>query len=182
MNESPIKIVVTGPESTGKTELAMYLSRIFGAEYIPEYARTYVENLHHSYTYQDIEHIARVQEKQFFEACKSGNKIIFFDTYLIITKVWFQEVFDKVPLWIDRKLKESEISLFLLCDFDLEWVEDPVRENPGQRRRYLFERYRNEIEMLGIPWELVTRIGPIRSENAKTVILQHFPQLENQLK
>ena len=135
MAESAIKIVVTGPESTGKTALAMYLSRVFGVEYIPEYARTYVENLHHPYTYEDVEHIARVQDKQFMEASKHGNKIVFFDTYLIITKVWFQEVFNRVPAWIDPKLRDSEISLFLLCDFDLEWIEDPIRENPGPRRK-----------------------------------------------
>jgi NadR type nicotinamide-nucleotide adenylyltransferase len=172
------KIVVTGPESTGKTELATFLAGAFGGTCIPEYARAYVEKLDRRYTYSDVEHIAAVQAWQFSEAVRGKTGIVFLDTYLVITKVWFQEVFGKMPDWIDRKIRESGIDLFLLCYHDLEWIADPVRENPGARREYLFNRYREEIEALGRPFELVRGSGEERFENARRAVLKHFPHLE----
>ena len=76
MKERPIKIVVTGPESCGKTEIARYLAGVFNAEYIPEYARRYIGELDRPYTYRDVEHIARVQEDQLKEAVHGYKNII----------------------------------------------------------------------------------------------------------
>jgi nicotinamide riboside kinase len=179
MKQPPFKIVVTGPESTGKTELAMFLAGTFGGTCIPEYARSYVERLDRRYTWSDVEHIAAVQERQFRETENIGGGCIFLDTYLVITKVWFMEVFGTRPGWIDEKLRESEIDLFLLCYHDLEWIADPVRENPGARREYLFNRYREEIEVLGKPYELIRGFGNERFENARRAVLKHFPQIVN---
>lgn len=176
--DHPVKIVVTGPESTGKTEIARHLAGMFQAEYIPEYARSYIEGLDRPYTYSDVEHIARVQEDQLKVAVHGGNRIIILDTYLAITKIWFREVYGKIPVRIERDLRESGIDLFLLCYYDIEWVEDPVRENPGSRRKYLYECYREEIELLGAPCEVVKGIGPGRFRNAKEAVLKHFPNLK----
>ena len=181
MDNPLIKIVVTGPESTGKTELSMHLSSLLGEKYIPEYARSYVEQLDRRYTYEDLEHIASVQLKQLKDAERDTNQVIILDTFLIITKVWFQEVFGRVPDWINPGLKDSGIDLFLLCNHDLKWVEDLVRENPGLRRKYLFERYMNEIEELGVPCEIISGTGTERIENAHKAILRHFPYLHNRL-
>ena len=83
------RIVLIGAESTGKTELADCLSTHFKTNFVPEYARSYIEELNSSYTYQDVEHIARKQIELEDEYCKKANKVLFYDTYLIITKVWF---------------------------------------------------------------------------------------------
>ncbi|HEC42516.1 MAG TPA: ATPase [Bacteroides sp.] len=182
MDNPLIKIVVTGPESTGKTEISMHLSSLLGEKYIPEYARSYVEQLDRRYTYEDVEHIASVQLKQLKDAERDTNQVIILDTFLIITKVWFQEVFKRVPDWITPVLKDSGIDLFLLCNIDLKWVEDPVRENPGSRRAYLFERYMNELEELGVPWEIVRGRGTERNVNAQKAILRHFHYLHNRIK
>ena len=178
MEKTPVKIVVTGPESTGKTELAKHLAGICKAEYIPEYARTFVERLGRRYTYGDVEHIAREQERQLEEAISRGESIIIMDTYLVITKVWFREVFGRVPDWIDLSLQRTAVDLFLLCYYDLEWISDPVRENPGPRRKILFEQYRKEILLLGIPCEPVRGTGPERFTNAENAIKQHFPYIQ----
>lgn len=180
MEKGPYKIVITGPESTGKTELSMYLAGTFRGEYIPEYARSYIEGLDRPYTYSDVEHIANVQEQKFREMAKKVSRTIFMDTYLVITKVWFMEVYGRMPGWLDIRMKESGINLFLLCYYDVEWVEDPVRENPGSRREYLFERYRQEIEALGIPYEVIRGTGPSRFDNARRAVLRYFPDFENQ--
>ena len=57
------RILITGPESTGKTELAYYLSRHTGGRVVPEYARKYVQNLQRPYTYEDVLTIAERQSK-----------------------------------------------------------------------------------------------------------------------
>ena len=61
------KVVICGPESTGKTTLARYLANYYNTKWIPEYAREYIGNLDRAYTYQDVEIIAKKQVKQFQE-------------------------------------------------------------------------------------------------------------------
>ncbi|MFC2116698.1 AAA family ATPase [Bacteroidota bacterium] len=180
MKVDPIKIVITGPESTGKTGIASHLAGIFQAKNIPEYARSYIEGLKRPYTYEDVEHIARMQDDEFNRASQGGEKIVLADTYLIITKIWFREVFGRTPDWIDHTLRESGIDLFLLCYYDLEWIKDPVRENPGLRRIYLYERYREEIEQLDAPFEVIRGIGPERFRNAREALIKHFPNLKTE--
>jgi nicotinamide riboside kinase len=178
MKKYPLKIVVCGPESTGKTELAEHLSDMLGADLIPEYARSYVEKLDRPYTYKDVEHIARVQEKELMKAVPKNSRIIILDTYLVITRIWFLEVFGRAPGWIEKSLRNSAIDLYLLCYPDIEWVKDPVRENPDPKRKYLFDRYREEIERLDLPWEEVRGHGEQRFENARKGLLRHYPGLE----
>ncbi len=178
MASDPFKIVVTGPESTGKTELAESLAAVLHADLIPEYARSYVENLNRPYTYRDVEHIARMQEQELDRAIRGGKPIIVLDTYLVITKIWFREVYRRIPDWIDPKLKATKIDLFLLCYYDLEWVSDPVRENPGERRQYLFELYRKEIERLGTAFATVKGQGKERFDQARRSVLKHYSDIE----
>lgn len=178
MDKSTVKIVVSGPESCGKTELCHSLDRYLGTEHIPEYARAYVEGLNRPYTFEDVEHIARTQQDMLSEYCSRGHETIVMDTYLVITKVWFTEVYGSIPHWIDHALKTSEINLFLLCYYDLPWIKDPVRENPGRKRKYLFEKYLHEIRELGFPCEVVKGTGTIRVQNAIEAVIRHFPQLK----
>ena len=173
----PYKIVISGPESTGKTELASFLAGTCAGLFIPEYARSYVERLDRRYNYDDVEHIALAQKSQLREAVQQGHRCIFLDTYLVITKVWFMEVFGRKPGWIDEELHLAGIDLFLLCYPDLEWIEDGVRENPGARREYLFERYREEIAMLGRPCEIISGRGDERSGNALRALHSHFTDI-----
>ena len=90
-----IRIILTGPESTGKTELASALADKYKTLYIPEYARDYIENLERPYVLADIEQIAKHQVRQMEEYTSRKLNIFFIDTYLIITKVWFKWVYNK---------------------------------------------------------------------------------------
>lgn len=179
LNNQVVKIAVTGPESTGKTELCRSLGSHYGVDYIPEYARGYVEGLKRDYTYEDVEHIAHAQKDELSKFLKQDNEIIIMDTYLVITKIWFKEVFKRVPEWIDKELSESKIDLFLVCYYDIPWEEDPVRENPGPMRKYLFEKYIQEIEAIGLPFEIVKGMGSYRVQNAIEAVNRHFPKLKN---
>lgn len=160
------RIVLIGAESTGKTELSAYLSQQFNTVWVPEYAREYIENLTRHYNYNDVEHIATKQielEKTF---SRIANKVLFYDTYLIITKIWFKLVFNKMPNWIDKKIKESQIDLFLLCNNDIPWISDPVRENGGEMRDKLFDMYEEELKQYGFNYRIIKGIGDERFKNA----------------
>ncbi|HET7733997.1 MAG TPA: ATP-binding protein [Paludibacter sp.] len=162
------KIAIIGPESTGKTALAKNLADHFKAPWIPEYAREYVEKLTNHYTYDDICNIAQKQIEQelaFDEPNITGENYIFFDTDLIITKVWFSYCFRKIPDFLTERMKNSFFDLYLLCAPDLTWEPDPVREH-GNDREYFFDWYKNEIEQTGKPYVIVTGTGNQRIQNA----------------
>jgi NadR type nicotinamide-nucleotide adenylyltransferase len=167
------RIVVTGPESTGKTELSNNLAKRLNCVFIPEYAREYVENLGKKYTYSDVENIARYQIKQekLFE--EKVSNILIFDTWLIVTKVWFDLVFGKCPDWVVSHIKLSKIDFFLVCNTDLPWIFDPVRENGGEKREQLLELYCKEIKSFGFNYGLVEGFGPKRIENALDILASH---------
>lgn len=164
--ESPLKVVITGPESTGKSTLAESLARHYKTAFVTEYARSYVENLGRPYTYNDLEHIARHQIQDAERCQPLCNNILFLDTYLIITKVWFNVVYKRFPLWLDKAIKQSDIKLFLLCNHDLPWEPDSVRENGGEMRNFLFQTYQQELEHYKFQYRIVEGFGENRLLNA----------------
>lgn len=168
------KVVLIGPESTGKTELAKYLANYFNALWIPEYARDYIANLNRPYTFQDVEHIAHKQVEREKEYLKKANQWLFYDTYLIITKVWFRVVYQKVPPWLEKKIQESSIDLFLLCNTDIPWIPDPVRENGGEMRNKLFDIYKNELEEYHFPYKIITGKNSQRMQHAVAAVEDFF--------
>jgi len=164
------RIVLIGAESTGKTELTEYLSERFNTVWVPEYAREYVEKLNRPYTYDDIEHIAKQQvilEKEFMQ---KANKILFYDTYLIITKIWFKLVYNREPDWIHQKLIDSSIDLFLLCNNEIPWISDSVRENGGEMRDKLYNIYEEELKQYGFNYKIIDGVGDDRRNNALRIV------------
>ena len=172
--KSLIKIVVTGPESTGKTVLSELLAKQFNAAWIPEYARYYIEKLKRPYSIEDLERIARHQMQEELSISHSTDKaFIVMDTWLIVTKVWFEVVYDFSPMWIENYIASADIDLFLVCRPDLPWIADPVRENGGEMRQKLFERYCREIEDHGFAYEIVEGSGSLRLQNALNLVQKH---------
>lgn len=163
-------VVITGAESTGKSELTQRLAVHFHAPHIPEYARAYVENLDRNYNYDDVERIARIQVSQLHDLISQNPPLILVDTWLIITRVWFEEVFGRTPGWLHEEIKRTRIDLFLLCDTDLPWIPDPVRENGGERRQYLQNRYIELIRNYGFRYSVVAGNGEDRFRNAKRLM------------
>jgi len=160
------RIVIIGPESTGKTELAQFLAEQFNTVYVPEFARIYVEQLNRPYTYEDVELIAKEQIKLEKKFSLKANQILFFDTYLIITKVWFQVVYKRIPDWLDEAIRNSNIDLFLLTNTELPWIQDKVRENGGEMREKLFEIYKSELQNYGFNFSIITGTGKKRFNSA----------------
>jgi NadR type nicotinamide-nucleotide adenylyltransferase len=159
------RVVLTGPESTGKSFLTKALSQHFNEPYIFEIARDYVENLNREYTYQDLEIIAEMQIKAEEKALKNAKEWLFIDTDLIITKVWFKHVFGKAPEWLDKKIQITPRYIHLLCNYDIPWVPDPVRENPD-KRNFFFDWYKQEIINYGFKFSIISGNNSLRIKNA----------------
>ncbi len=168
------RIVVTGPESVGKTVLTERLAMYFKGIYIEEFARSYIAQLGRSYVYEDVEIIAGKQLQKRDEIKIKTDRWVFFDTELIITLVWFKEVFQGCPGWMETEVRKPFVDLYLLCYPDLPWVEDPVRENGGERRLYLFNKYKELLEMNNFSYFIVKGEGEKRFRNALDGIEDKF--------
>lgn len=151
------KVGIIGPESTGKSTLSHYLAKRYDGLLIPEYARIYLEEraseCAYAYTREDVLEIAEHQVAQLRELSEQDG-IAFFDTELIITKVWLLHKYGECPAFIEEALHAYPMDVYLLCYPDLEWEPDPVRENPNIRE-YLFDWYEREIQALGVPYYIV---------------------------
>ena len=163
MTNSPFfKVGIIGPESTGKSTLASYLAHRYGGVLVPEYAREYMEDraCACAYTYEDVVNIAKQQVQQLQSGIYGGitegyrTNVVFFDTELIITKVWFLHKFGTCPDFLEEALHAYPMDVYLLCYPDMEWIPDPVRENPDIRE-YLFDWYEREIQALDIPYYII---------------------------
>jgi len=170
-----IRIAVTGPESTGKTTLAIQLAEIYHGIYIPEFAREYIEKLPHHYTYEDVEAIAKRQLEQYRSTEMSSCHLFVFDTWLIITKVWFKWVYKVIPDWLDAQIRKCSIDLFLVCLPDLPWEADPVRENGGENRLKLLDLYREELKYYNFNYIEISGIGDVRLQAALKAINKFYP-------
>ncbi|MFC2118293.1 ATPase, partial [Bacteroidota bacterium] len=78
---------------------------------------------------------------------------------------WFNEVYKKCPGWINQELKRIKPGLFLLCNYDLPWDYDPLRENK-ELRPYLFEQYKKEMDYYNYSYKIVSGKKTSRLEQA----------------
>lgn len=159
-----IKVVITGPESVGKSTLAKQLAKEYGGIYIEEFARSYIQKLNRPYAYEDVEEVAKYQIDK-YDRLEASNQNVFYDTFLEITKVWFEHVYHKLPNWFNRNYAKRPVDLYLLCKPDLPWVDDPVREN-GHIREELFEKYKAILNSSGCKFAIVEGQGELRLQNA----------------
>jgi NadR type nicotinamide-nucleotide adenylyltransferase len=172
--QSPLVVVVTGAESTGKSILTKQLGQYFLSPFYPEYAREYLEKNGPGYTFRDVENIAGVQLQQMQEASGFQTRCVFFDTWLIITKVWFEVVYGNVPEWLPQAIRNSPVDLFMLCANDIPWIADPLRENGGDMRQKLFDMYENNLLEFGFPYKIVTGTGDDRLKNAVNIVMDYL--------
>jgi NadR type nicotinamide-nucleotide adenylyltransferase len=168
------RIAIIGPECTGKTTLSQQLAEHFNAEWIPEYARQYITELEGKYAMDDVVFIAKKQIDEFDFSDDSAYNQIFFDTNLIITKVWFDVAFDECPDWVEDAIVTRKFDYHLLCNTELPWEPDIVRENGGKKRERLFNIYEQELKKRGFPYGIVAGDGDSRLTNALTLLNSFF--------
>ncbi len=159
------KVIITGPESTGKSTLAKALAVHFRTNWVPEYARDYIDKLKRPYNRHDLLNIVEGQlrlEKSMEEKTKT---LLFYDTSLIVLKVWYEHKYGKLPPLMTRRLKTFTADLFLLPDIDLPWKFDPQREHP-HRREYFLNIYKRELEEMQAVYVIISGTGQKRLKKA----------------
>jgi len=128
---------------------------------VPEYAREYVERKKaesrawrvESVSWDELCEIARYQID---ELAQQADGLYFFDTELIVTKVWFDYAFGRWPEWLDEAIKKYLMDEYIILYPDIPWVADEARSNGSDEIRLeLFERYKKEVEALGVKYHLV---------------------------
>ena len=121
---------------------------------MPEYARAYVE--HKGTTDVTYDELCEIAKHQIEELANLSGEVVFFDTELIVTKVWFDYAFGRVPEWLEEAIKRYPMDVYLLTYPDLPWVADPARSNGSDAiRKELFDRYEAEIQALNIPYYII---------------------------
>ena len=127
------RVVLAGAESTGKTTLAAALAGRLGTIWVPEYAREYAEARSGVLTAADVEPIARGQQEAERKALAETPGPVVFDTDLLSTAVYARHYYGITVPWIEAAIAGYPRSLYLLCDLDLGWTADPVRDRAEAR-------------------------------------------------
>lgn len=166
-----LKILVTGPESTGKSTLVESLAEHFELPYISEYAREYIEQLSKPYEEKDLLEIAKGQLRKEDELIKKGPPVLLIDTDLTVINIWSQEKYGRTHPWILEQMQKRAYDLYLIPDVDLKWTYDPQRENPSDRGR-LMKLYQDSFESRSIPFYLVKGEGEGRVQQAVKIVEQ----------
>jgi len=163
-----IKIAVTGPESTGKSWLSEQLANNYQTQWVKEYAREYLLNKQ-TYQIHDVVAIAQGQRDNEQQIIGKANRILICDTDMLLCKVWLEIVFQQTHPTIEQLMEDNSYDFTLLCDIDLVWQPDPLREHPT-RREEIFNRYLYWLQVSKQPFGIVIGDGEQRLENAINMI------------
>ena len=151
----------------------------YGVVDCKEYARQYLHENGTKYNFEDLLTIAKGQltleqqaiqkaEQLFIE--QSKNKIII-DTDMYVMKVWCEYVFNDCHTYILDQIHTRKYDLYLLCDIDLPWSPDEMREYPDEKpRQELFAIYKDILINQDTPWGIVSGTGNQRTQNAISII------------
>ena len=167
------RVAITGPESTGKSELSRKLASHYNTVYVPEYAREYIDKLNRLYTESDILVIAKGQVQAEDDRITQANGLLFCDTELLVTKIWSEVKYGRCGPWINTMMEDRPYDLFLLCAVDLPWEDDPQREHPHQRD-YLFDLYHQALVQQGRNFRVIKGVGEERLANAINAVQTLF--------
>ncbi len=171
------KIVIIGPESTGKSTICRQLADHFQTLWCPEYAREYLLQHGTQYTYAQLLEIAKGQiakeEEYIRKAEAAGHSYLFIDTDLYVMKVWCEYVFNDCHAWILNQIAKRHYDGYLLCKNDLPWTKDELREYPDEGpRQQLFHIYHDLLVQQHVPWKLVRGTQEERLQTAVEGVLE----------
>lgn len=170
------KIVVIGPESTGKSTLCSQLAQHYQTAWCQEYAREYLLQHGMNYTYDDLLTIAKgqlaLEDKKLSEA---KNNLYFIDTNMYVMQVWCEYVFQKCHYFILDEIVKRKYDLYLLTNIDLPWVKDELREYPSEApRKELYRMYKELMVQQNVPWVEISGNYGQRLQTAITAVQRHF--------
>jgi NadR type nicotinamide-nucleotide adenylyltransferase len=154
------RVVIIGPESTGKSTLTEQLAAHYQTAACAEYAREYLNTHGTAYTFDDLLTIAQGQIALEEAAVANistnttqANQPVFIDTDMYVMKVWCEYVFGKCHQFILDQIVARPYDLYLLCNIDLPWVKDELREYPDEQpRKELYHIYKDLLINQSTPW------------------------------
>lgn len=168
------KIVVVGPESTGKSSLCVALAEHFKSPHVPEYAREFLHKNGTNYRFEDLLTIAQGQLAGEDAAVKAhpNAPYMFIDTDMHVMHVWSTVVFEQEHAYIESERAKRHYDLYLLACPDLPWVADEMREYPDlAMRERLYNIYKDILTHQTTPWAEVRGIGEARTQCAIDAVL-----------
>ena len=143
------KIILTGPECSGKSTLSQALAQHYKVAYASEYAREFLSKLNRPYQERDLVSIAIGQHRLINALRKSPITIA--DTGIEVIKIWSEVKYQRSSPIIKHLLNINKPDLFILCGVDIPYQEDPLREHPNDRKE-LYQIYLKELKSLNVPY------------------------------
>jgi NadR type nicotinamide-nucleotide adenylyltransferase len=165
-------VVVIGPESTGKSTLCSQLAEYYKTCWCPEFAREYLLERGTNYTFEDLLNIARGQlELEKGMRTQARNGFYFIDTDMYVMKVWCEVAFQQCHTWILKQIALQQYDLYFLCDVDLPWTKDELREYPDLAfRKKLFSMYKDILINQRTKWAVISGTDAQRLQTATGII------------
>lgn len=149
------RVCIYGPESTGKSTLAIDLARHFQTVFVEEYARGLLEPKNGVADYEDIEKIARGQLASEKALARQANRILFCDTDVLTTTIWSNVLFGTCPQWVLEAANATTYDLYLVTDIDVPWVDDQQRYLSERRQEFL-DRCIQALELRKRPYVMIS--------------------------
>ncbi len=169
------KIVVIGPESTGKSTLSAALAEELLTVWVPEYARQYLEQLDRPYTQDDLLNITKGQLELEDELAKQANNILICDTDLHVIKIWSEAKFGYCDKWILEQIAARSYDMYILTYIDTAWEDDPLREHGAPAERlYFYSLYNDIVQNAGVPVAIARGTHDERLKTALQAIKEHI--------
>lgn len=147
-------LAFTGPECSGKTTLSRWASKVWDGIWIEEYARAYLSWHGPRYRLEDIVQIARHMHQLWDKKIGLRDGHYFLDTDALNLIIWAKVRFGEVPDELVSLWNKQKVDLYFLCDPDIPWEYDPLRENPYDRPE-LFELYKRFLDDCRAPYCVV---------------------------
>ncbi len=164
------KIVIAGPESTGKSTMATLLAKHYQTVWVPEYARYYCAALTATCTLQDeinMFHGQLALEESMKTVAK--NNLLFCDTTILTVKIWSDHTLGETPQLVLNEIKDRVYDLYLLLDIDMPWQDDPLREFPNEREHFM-QVWHQELQLINANYKVISGLGDDRFKNAVKVV------------
>lgn len=174
-----IKVVLFGPESTGKTTLSRQLARYYNSVWVPEYAREYLQNKWNNERKtcepKDLLPIAEGQIKLENELAKKTDSVLICDTDLLETKVYSEAYYLGTcnPI-LEKYALKNTYHLYFLTYIDTPWEADDLRDKP-EHRKEMFQAFENALIDNNRPYILLKGNKKERLE----IAIKHIDKLLN---
>jgi NadR type nicotinamide-nucleotide adenylyltransferase len=178
-----VKVVIFGPESTGKTTLSRQLAAHYKTIWVPEFARAYLQKKWDTSKEicqkEDILPIAKGQIQLENKLVKEANKILICDTDVLETKVYSEQFYNGfVPTELDEMIKDNEYNLYLLTYIDTPWIADDLRDRPNERKE-MFTAFENALQKHNKKYILLKGNKQDRFQKATLAIDELFKEMDS---